>query len=485
MNPASLLLQECDSKTCDIYYHLETLCICYPGRLTGSETLERALEYLRELGEVKLSLGSAREQTVTCPQWVRGDAEKEKLYVKIEALGNVWPLPHPDTRVMPVLANGCSVGTPEDKPAKGEIAIIHNTEMLHEEGKAGNLEGKIVLVDWQTFVTYGALSGAYRNDAASQAASYGAIGIVIRSIAPNGSIGGLHTGTMEYHESVTKIPACCLSAENTELLTRLHERGYQLNATLCLPCKELPPRESKNIIFDLPGCHDDPDVANSIVLIGAHSDSWECHHQACQGAHDDGQGIAVIMQVLHIIKKHYPDGCMRTIRVVLFVDEEVRQSGASAYFESLSESELAKHYIVMETDLGAGPVCGFGFSSLNCDDKGEKARDIVKSILKPMNDLIHEKEVVNRIEKDWAGWGVDTYPLCKAGIPGLLLRHEDTWWNGDYFHHHHTASDTIDHVDKSLLILNLKCMLAATFLCANSLEVIPRGNLTTTRKRKL
>ena len=462
----------------------ETLCVCFPGRLTGSETLEKALEYLRELGEGKLSLGSAREQIVTCPQWVRGDVDKEKLYVTIGASEKVWPVPHPATRVMPVLANGCSVGTPDDKMAEGEVAIVHDTGMIHEKGTAGELKGKIVLVDWQTFVTYGALSGAYRNDAASQAAKYGALGIVIRSIAPNGSIGGLHTGTMEYDESVSKIPACCLSAENTEVLTRLDKRGYRLHASLCLPCRELPPRQSKNIIFDLPGCHLDPEIANSIVLIGAHTDSWECHHQACQGAHDDGQGIAVIMQTLHIIKKHYPNGCMRTIRIVLFVDEEVRQSGASAYFDSLSESELANHYIVMETDLGAGPVCGFGFSSVTCADGGDEARKIVKTILEPMSSLIREKDVVNRIEKDWVGWGVDTYPLCKAGIPGLLLRHDDTWWNGDYFHHHHTASDTIDHVDEDLLILNLKCMLAATFLCANSENEIPRGDLST-KKRKL
>ena len=124
------------ASTCDIYHHLETLCICYPGRITGSETLEKALVYLQELGEGKLSLGAARLQAVTCPHWVRGDANLEKLHVKIANSESVWPSPHPDERLMPVLANGCSIGTPEDAPAKGEIVIVHDTSMLHEKGIA-------------------------------------------------------------------------------------------------------------------------------------------------------------------------------------------------------------------------------------------------------------------------------------------------------------------------------------------------------------
>ena len=142
------------ASTCDIYHHLETLCICYPGRITGSETLEKALVYLQELGEGKLSLGTARLQAVTCPHWVRGDANLEKLHVKIANSESVWPSPHPDERLMPVLANGCSIGTPEDAPAKGEIVIVHDTNMLHEKGIAEKLMGKIVVVDWQTFITH-------------------------------------------------------------------------------------------------------------------------------------------------------------------------------------------------------------------------------------------------------------------------------------------------------------------------------------------
>ena len=179
----------------------------------------------------------------------------------------------------------------------------------------------------------------------------------------------------------------------------------------------------------------------------------------------------------------------RTIRCVLFVDEECRQSGAKAYLEACRDVD--KITVAMETDLGAGPVIGFGFTG------GEGGLDILRGVLEPMDGLndfkaslkdskgkpvptlisvkkiiqslmisksspsdfrryfnftikntlfLHvaqiclEVDCVNRVDESWAGYGVDTYPLVvEAGVPGVLLRHEDTWWFQDYFHHHHTA----------------------------------------------
>ena len=88
---------------------------------------------------------------------------------------------------------------------------------------------------------------------------------------------------MVYDDDIKPIPACCLSQENTEVLTRLSNRGYSLQGSLCLPCTQHTDSNSRNIIFDLPGCSTNPTIRESIVLIGAHTDSWECHHESCQG----------------------------------------------------------------------------------------------------------------------------------------------------------------------------------------------------------
>ena len=114
----------------------------------------------------------------------------------------------------------------------------------------------------------------------------------------------------------------------------------------------------------------------------------------------------------------------------------------------------------------------------------------MRELLKPMDALQDAKRAkakvdtnnkgmstkCNMVNDEWPGYGVDTYPLVvNGGVPGILLRHEDTWWYNDYFHHHHTASDTIDHVDEDLLMLNLHCVAAATWLCANSDRDLPRN----------
>jgi carboxypeptidase Q len=328
------LLAESNDHGSSVYHNLETLCICYPGRITGSKILDKALDWLRDLGNKVMKLPGCQEQIVEgVPQWVRGSADFEKLYVTInppseENTIHTTPIPYPADREMAVLATGMSVGTSEEG-VSGALVIIYDYEQLTVLGQAGALEGKIVLFDWQHFVTYGALSGKYRNNGPIFASQYGAVASIIRSIAPDDSIGGLHTGSMYYQDGIKEIPAACLSIENTELLSRLSRRGYNLDAKLVLPCKLLEPKNSKNIIFELPGQSKDPYIAKQIVLIGGHTDSWECHHRGCQGAHDDGQGVIVCMEALHAITKYTRSkgGCERTIRVVLFVDEECRQTG--------------------------------------------------------------------------------------------------------------------------------------------------------------
>ena len=91
-----------------------------------------------------------------------------------------------------------------------------------------------------------------------------------------------------------------------------------------------------------------------------------------------------------------------------------------------------------------------------------------------MSSLPHPSASVTRVDDAWDGRGVDTSPLineCK--VPGLLLRHQDTWWENEYFHLHHTMSDTIDHVDPKLLIQNLQVITCTTWILANSPERLP------------
>jgi carboxypeptidase Q len=108
--------------------------------------------------------------------------------------------------------------------------------------------------------------------------------------------------------------------------------------------------------------------------------------------------------------------------------------------------------------MGLGKPIGFGYSGESTN------RKILEEILSPLSIL----DGTNRVDESWSGRGVDIIPLIDEGVPGLLLRHEDSWWYREYFHMHHTASDTIDHVDTNMLTLNLQVLLGAVWLLANS-----------------
>lgn len=116
----------------------------------------------------------------------------------------------------------------------------------------------------------------------------------------------------------------------------------------------------------------------------------------------------------------------RTIRGVLFVDEECRQTGAKAYLEAHS-SELESIVVALETDMGAGPPVGFGF------DGSTKGREFVSKLLEPLEVLGDSSNGTGtmQVRSDWSGKGVDIAPMVEAGVPGLLLRHADTWWFGE------------------------------------------------------
>ena len=161
----------------------------------------------------------------------------------------------------------------------------------------------------------------------------------------------------------------------------------------------------------------------------------------------------------------------RTIRAVLFVDEEIGQRGADCY--QVQHAHEANNVIAaIETDLGVGPVAGFGFSG--SEDGRHMLRElIIPTLSRTVYPTADGKFL--QIQDHWSGKGVDISPLIeKDHIPGILLRHEDTWWDKDYFHFHHSSSDTIDHIDKGLLQQNMRALLGLCWILANSNEKIPR-----------
>src|SRR5690606_17297154 len=110
--------------------------------------------------------------------------------------------------------------------------------------------------------------------------------------------------------------------------------------------RELPPGWSANVIGEIPGSS----RPEEIVLLGAHLDSWDL----TPGAQDDGAGVAIVMEAARLIAA-LPSRPARTLRVVLFANEEFGLSGAREYARTL-DLQAQPHVLALGADFGAGAV---------------------------------------------------------------------------------------------------------------------------------
>ena len=351
-----------------------------------------------------------RTEKVTVPHWLRGD-EHARL------------VSHNDQKIV-LTALGGSVATP---PAgiTADVVEVNSFDELKQLGT--KVKGKIVYYNnpmdlelvkaRHSFEAY-SRAVIYRGTGASRAAEYGAVAALIRSVG-SASLRTPHTGAMRYDPKQPKIPAGAMTIEDAELVHRLLARGDRVRMNLVLTPETLPDVESANVIAEIRGS----EHPEEIVLIGGHLDSWDLG----TGAIDDGSGVAMVMETLRIIKE---SGLRpkRTIRAVLFMNEENGLNGGRAYFAAHKNE---KHVAAIETDAGAAAPTGF-----NTTLKGEALEAIVTKT-KTLDRLgAHRFEYA-------AETGADTSFLIDAGVPGFGLVPDPL----HYFDYHHTPADTLDKVD--------------------------------------
>jgi len=376
-------------------------CDQYPARLSGSTNLERGLDWLVE--RMTQDGWKVKTQDVMVPNWKRG---KESLRL-VTAPG----------REMPMLGLGGSVST-NGKALRAEVLVVTSFDDL----KQRQLEAKGRIVVWNVpFTTYGE-TVRYRYGGPSEAARYGAVASLVRSVGPFG-MQTPHTGGMGYNDSLQKIPAAAITMEDAMLLHRMQERGQRPEVELSMEAKWEPDAPSKNIIIEIPGT----EHPEQVVVMGGHIDSWDVG----TGAMDDGSGCFVTWRALHHIKKLglHPK---RTIRVCFWTNEENGLRGGKGYEEQTRNEE---HVLAMEVD--GGTFRPIGFSGTLPPDMELFARDVQATLLAPVGALMLEK----------GEGGADTSPLQEKGVPVMELVVDTS----KYFWYHHTAADTPDKLDPAEL----------------------------------
>ena len=412
------------------YSWLEHLSVQIGGRLSGSLNAERAVDWGKEELDL-LGLDRVWLQPVMVPKWIRGTFE----YAHIETSpGN--------TINVPVCALGGSVATPI-AGIRSEVIEVDGISALKKLTKK-DVSGKIVFfnrpMQADLINTFESYSGCVdqRYSGAKEAAKLGAVAVIVRSV--NLRLDDFpHTGSMSYGDlSMRKrIPAAAISTNGAELLSSMLALNPELRFYLKQNCKNLPDVQSYNVIGEIKGS-EKPD---EIMVVGGHLDSWDLGG----GAHDDGAGVVQSMEVLRLFKEigYQPK---RTLRVVLFMNEENGMRGATKY-ASVSKAKKENHVFALESDAG-----GFTPRGFSIDTSPEKLK-IIQSwepYFKPY--LIH------LFVKGGSGADVGHLKTDANILAGLRPDSQR------YFDYHHAANDTFDKINKRELELGSATMAALVYL---------------------
>jgi carboxypeptidase Q len=398
-------------------------------RLSGSPALDRAIAWAVQA--MTDDGHDVHTERVMVPHWVRG----------IEAAELTAPIARP----LHVLGLGGTVATPRGG-LTAPVVVVHNWAELDAKHEA--VKGAIVLYDvampaWTEDKGSGySETVEYRGKGASRAAKLGAVAVLVRSVTAH-SLRTPHTGAMTYEDGVAKIPALAVTVEDATLITRLAAAG-PVKVHLRAEDQTLPDVVSANVIGELRG----GERPGEIVVIGGHLDSWDVG----QGAHDDGAGTVTMMQALTTLRKL---GLVprRTIRVVLFTNEENGLRGGRAYAKDHA-AELGNTVLAIEADSGGFAPRGFSVQTQSDMLSRVKARIIdIASLLGPIN--------ATRVTVGHGG--ADISPMVPSGVPTLGLDTDGR----TYFDIHHTDADTLDKVDPAALADDVAAVAALAYVVAD------------------
>lgn len=395
-------------------------------RLTGSPQAAAAVELTRQM-MTDLGLTNIHLEPTLVGRWVRGNVETAQIISSQRG-----------TRPLHVAAIGGSDPTSKNG-ILGPVVEVKSFQELSDMGDSA--KGKIIFFNrpmdparLDTFSAYGAAADQ-RVQGAVEGAKAGAAAVLVRSLTTRLD-DNPHTGLMQYREGIPRIPAACLSTRDAEELSRQLRVDPDLRLLLKLDCKNLSPVTSHNVIGEIEG-NKFPD---EIVLVGGHLDSWD----QGTGAHDDGAGCVHALEALRLIKE---TGLQpkRTIRAVMFMDEEFGGTGGRDYAGS-PRRQGERHIAAIESDRGGFLPLGFGIGD--------------KDTFAPFK---RWEPLFQKAGLQWlrpGGGGVDIGPLGQSGtlLIGLIPDSQR------YFDVHHSALDTIETVNSRELEMGAVAMALLAYL---------------------
>jgi carboxypeptidase Q len=411
-----------------VFENLRYLCKKIGPRLSGSANAQKAVlataRMLKEAGADTVYM-----QPCMVPQWVRG--AKETGFIKL-ADNSKFNL------------HLCAIGNTVGTAAAGlsaPVVEVKSMAELHQLGAAA-IKDKIVFFNIEMNPTYINTFQAYGEDGAgrfmgpAEAARYGAVGAMVRSLASNVN-DYPHTGVTRYNDSFPKIPAVCISTRDANWLSGQLKLKKVTTAYFKTDCKMLADAPSFNVIGEIWGT----EFPGEIISVGGHLDSWDL----AEGANDDGSGVTQSIEIIRALKANDIKP-KRTIRAVMFMNEENGGRGGEAYLQNaLQKNE--HHIFALESDEG-----GFSPRGFSLEMTAEKEQKIKQWLPLFYNYGVYFMET--------GGSGSDVGPLLKTGAALAGLSPDSQ----RYFDIHHAATDVFENVSERELKLGAVNMAALIWL---------------------
>jgi carboxypeptidase Q len=395
-------------------------------RLTGSDNYVHAVSWATEQFKA-LGLKNVHTESFTMPALWEPETP---------ATGNII---EPHNQTLHIYSAGWSPSTPAEG-ITGKVTYIADflpiDKLIASKDK---IAGNIVLLDNASFGEKPTIGDEIKGLALLN--SFGPKAVLLTGRA-NGT---QNAGSLSFNGEMAAMPVAQLGLEDDLLIKRLLEQG-PVTIHFAFKNRVRPTTEVNNVIAEIPG-REDP---NSIVIVGAHLDSW---HPGT-GAQDNGTGVATVLEVARAVQS-LGRPPRRTMRFILFGGEEEGLVGSNAYSKK-HLADMPSIDAVLISDTGGQPAKGWYLMG-RTDEK--EALTNVEPLLAGLgsNDTSTDTEFL--FETDHAGFDV-------FGVPTLVL------WNGvdKYFKLHHQASDTFDSVVQPDLTQGVATTAATAYAIADSAQ---------------
>jgi carboxypeptidase Q len=406
----------------EAYNNLRYLCKNIGGRIGGSPQAAAAVEFTYQIMQ-NMQFDSVFRQPTMVAVWQRGNAEKAKI---VSALAGQFDV------------NVCALGGSPSTGTSGLMANVIEIRDIEELEKFDRklLKDKIIFFNkpfsHHHYYTFRSYSEVARNrfHGPKIAAEIGAAAVIVRSMTHDINK-NTHTGVTGYRDVENPVPSFAISTYHANLLSDLLKQDPRLNLYLESHCQLFEDTKSYNVIGEITGSK----YPNRIITVGSHLDAWDNG----EGAHDSGVGC---IQSIEIARLFFKLGIKpkNTIRIVMFMDEEMNQRGARTYAEEIIR-ENDKHYFALESDRGGLTPIGFTIDTES---------DFIEKMQNWFPLLKHYG--VYQMIQGFSGVDINQFKKHEIPLAGLLTDSQR------YFDYQHSEADTFEAVNRREMQLGSAAM---------------------------